>query len=119
MGLGDVISSIFALLLSLVVVLGLAWGSIYLLRRWQDRSLGAREVGAANDRSIRFIRALPLGPRERVVLIEVGEETMLLGVGAGGINVLRQWDAQGTALAPAATAAAATPPVPLPGRAAW
>ena len=95
MGVGTVISSIVALVLSLALVLGLAWVAIYGLRKWQDRSLGAREAGAANDRSLRFIRALPLGQRERVVLIEVGAETMLLGIGAGGVTLLSRWDAGG------------------------
>ena len=46
MGVGTVVSSIVALVLSLALVLGLAWVAIYGLRKWQDRSLGAREAGA-------------------------------------------------------------------------
>lgn len=101
-------SSLLALVLSLALVLGLAWGAIVLLRRWQDHSLGGTAGGAsgpAGDRRLRFVRALPLGPRDRLVLVEVGEETMLLGVGASGIALLSHWDAAGTPLPP-------VPPVP-------
>jgi flagellar protein FliO/FliZ len=117
MGLGTLLSSIVALVFSLALVLGLAWGAIYLLRKWQDRSLGAREAGVANDRPLRFVRALPLGQRERVVLIEVGEETMLLGIGAGGVTLLSRWDAAGGSVAVSPAAAAPARPAPIGG--AW
>jgi flagellar protein FliO/FliZ len=113
MGVGTVVSSIVALVLSLGLVLGLAWGSIYLLRRWQDRSMGGREAGSGNDRPLRFVRALPLGPRERVVLIEVGEELMLLGIGAGGVTLLQRWDEAGAPLPAAAMPAPAAPATPV------
>jgi flagellar protein FliO/FliZ len=119
MGVGTVISSIVALVLSLAVVLGLAWVAIYGLRKWQDRSLGAREAGATNDRSLRFVRALPLGQRERVVLIEVGAETMLLGIGSGGVTLLSRWDAGGAAVDVAPSVArppTVTPPGSTQGR---
>ncbi|WP_375402163.1 flagellar biosynthetic protein FliO [uncultured Sphingomonas sp.] len=115
MGVGTVVSSIVALVLSLALVLGLAWAAIFALRKWQDRSLGAHEAGAANDRTLRFIRALPLGQRERVVLIEVGAETMLLGIGAGGVTLLSRWDASGAAVDIALPVARA-PTVPPPGQ---
>ena len=90
MSFGTVLSSILAVLLSLGLVLALAWGALWLLRRFQDRSLGAgrsREQG----RVLRFSRALPLGPRERVVLIEIDGEEMLLGVTANTITELKRW----------------------------
>ncbi|MGK6325158.1 flagellar biosynthetic protein FliO [Sphingomonas sp. DT-51] len=91
MGLGTVVSSVVALVLSLGMVLALAWGSIYLLRRWQERSLGSRAAGVSGERALRFVRALPLGPRERIVMVEVGGETLLLGIGAGGVTLLKEW----------------------------
>ncbi len=115
MGVGAVVSSIVALVLSLALVLGLAWVAIYGLRKWQDRSLGAREAGAGNGRPLRFVRALPLGQRERVVLIEVGAETMLLGIGAGGVTLLSRWDAGGAAVEIAPPAARAPNSTPRPG----
>lgn len=111
MGFGTLLSSVAALVFSLALVLGLAWGAIFLLRKWQDRTLGARETERANDKPLRFVRALPLGQRERVVLIEVGEETMLLGIGAGGVTLLSRWDAAGAAVVMPPAAPSARPPI--------
>lgn len=92
MGIGTVFSSLLAIALSMALVIGLAWGTIWLLRKWQDKTMGVDPDGNSGDRSLRFLRALPLGQRERVVLIEVGDETMLLGVGTGAITMLSRWD---------------------------
>ena len=94
MGFGAVISSIMAVVLSLGLVLGLAWGAIWLLKKVQDRQLGLDKDGS--DRGdIRFLRSLPLGQRERVTLIELDGERMLLGVTAGGISLLARWPESG------------------------
>ena len=92
MGIGTVLSSLLAIMLSMALVIGLAWGTIWLLKKWQDKTTGGAIEGDSGDRSLRFLRALPLGQRERVVLIEVGDETMLLGVGTGAITMLSRWD---------------------------
>ncbi len=93
MGIGAVLSSILAVVIALAFVLGLAWGVIWLLKKVQDRQLGVSE-DAGDDRAIRFLRSMPLGQRERVALIEVGGETMLLGVTGGSITLLARWDDQ-------------------------
>jgi flagellar protein FliO/FliZ len=90
MGFGTVLSSILAIVIALGFVLALAWGVIWLLKKMQDRQLGVSEV-SSNDRPIRFLRALPLGQRERVALIEARGETMLIGVTAGSITLLARW----------------------------
>lgn len=87
--IGTALSSLLGMIIALAVVLGLAWVSLRALRRWQDRGLGSRD-GAA-DRQIRFIRALPVGQRERLVLIEAEGELMLVGVSSGSISLLRNW----------------------------
>ncbi len=93
MTISAVLSSILAIILSLAFVIGLAWGALYLLRRFQDGSFG--KLGSQQDgRELRFIRALPIGPRERLVLIEVDGEEMLLGVTAHTISQLREWPGQ-------------------------
>lgn len=92
MSFGTVLSSILAVLLSLGLVIALAWGALWLLRRFQDRALGASRA-ATGGRVMRFVRALPLGPRERLVLIEIDGEEMLLGITANGITELRRWAA--------------------------
>ncbi len=111
MGIGTVFSSLLAIALSMALVIGLAWGTIWLLRKWQDKTMGVDPEGNNGDRSLRFLRALPLGQRERVVLIEVGDETMLLGVGTGAITMLSRWDKDQRPL-PVPTSAAAPDIVP-------
>lgn len=90
MGFGTFLSSLLALFLALAFVLGLAWGFIWLLRKWQDQQNGASGDGAAEP-PIRFLRSLPLGQRERVTLIAAHGEVILLGVCAGSISLLARW----------------------------
>lgn len=100
MSFWTVLSSLLAVVIALGIVLGLAYVLLRLLRRWQDRVHGAAEEG---EKPIRFLRTLPLGQSERVVLIEVRDEVMLVGVTPGGISLLKAWPAD---------AAPATPPQP-------
>jgi flagellar protein FliO/FliZ len=93
MGVGTVFSSILAVVLALGLVLGLAWGAIWLLKKIQDRQLGLGKENPGRG-EIRFLRSLPLGQRERVALIELDGERMLLGVTAGGISMLAHWPEQ-------------------------
>lgn len=91
---GTVLGSIAATVIALLIVLALAWGALRLLKYMQDRQLGG---GAAIDpQALRFLRALPVGQRERVMLIEAEGDRLLIGVTAGGISLLARWPA-GTA----------------------
>lgn len=83
-----VLSSLLAVVIALGVVLGLAWVALKALRRWQDRFQAGDDEG---ERPIRFLRAMPVGQNERIALIEVRGETMLVGVTAGGISLLKSW----------------------------
>ncbi len=85
-----VLSSILAVVVALALVLGLAWAVLWGLRKLQERQLRGAD-GDIDDRPLRFLRALPVGQRERVVLIEAGDETMLLGVTGGGISLIARW----------------------------
>lgn len=85
-----VMSSLLAIILSLAFVLGLAWGALWLLRKFQDGSFG-KLSGDTEGRELRFERALPVGQRERLVLVEVDGEQMLLGVTAHSITMLKSW----------------------------
>lgn len=89
MGIGTFLSSLLALFLALAVVLGLAWGFIWLLRKWQDQQSGIG--GRSTGQSIVFLRSLPLGQRERVTMILVQNEVLLLGVTSGSISLLARW----------------------------
>ncbi|MGB7417960.1 MAG: flagellar biosynthetic protein FliO [Erythrobacter sp.] len=107
MGIGTIFSSLLAIVLALAFVLGLAWGVIWILRKVQESGMGKDEA-AGEGRSLRFVRALPLGPRERLVLIETGGEQLLLGVTGGMISIVAHWDESGRAIA--AMPAKAHPP---------
>jgi flagellar protein FliO/FliZ len=73
-GLGEVT---LALLLVLATVFALAW----LLRR--VRGFGSR-VGTAID----VVASVPLGQKERAVLLQVGPNQILLGVAPGRVSTL-------------------------------
>lgn len=93
---GDLVGSFLGVLLALGLVLGLAVGFIWVLRRLQDRQAGPRRRGSGEGASARllFLRALPLGPRERVVLIEAEGDRFLVGVGCSAVTLLARWPAE-------------------------
>ena len=91
-GLGEIVSGILALAL----VLGLAWASLKLMKRL-NVNLGA----APGAPGLRFLRALPVGPRERVVVVAYEGDILLLGVAAGQVTLL---DRRPEATAPAEAA---------------
>jgi flagellar protein FliO/FliZ len=87
--LGTALSGLLGTIIALAIVLGLAWLVIRGLRQWQDRGLGGGPGEV--DHQLRFIRALPIGQRERLMLVEARGELMLIGVSTGSINLLRNW----------------------------
>jgi len=96
--------SFASMLLALGVVIAVAWFALRLLR---DRLQPRVKAGATGpDETLRFVRALPVGAKERVVIIEHRGTRWMLGVTAGGISTIAQWPAD------------AAPPQPLPGDAA-
>jgi flagellar protein FliO/FliZ len=82
--------SFVSMLLALAVVIAIAWVALRLLRdRMQPRAKGS----GAGDDALRFVRALPVGTKERVVIVEHRGERWMLGVTAGGISTLARWPA--------------------------
>jgi flagellar protein FliO/FliZ len=69
--------AVFALLLVLGLIVGLGW----VLKRMPGSGFRPA-VG------LKLVASLPLGAKERVVVVEVNGEQLLLGVTAGGINTL-------------------------------
>jgi flagellar protein FliO/FliZ len=68
-------------LLGLGVVLALIWGAAWLLRRL---NVGAPSAGSA----IRVLATQALGQRERIVLVEVADQWLVLGVAPGRVSAL-------------------------------
>jgi flagellar protein FliO/FliZ len=98
-GAGGLLRVSIALLVVLAAVLGTAW----LARR-------VRGLTAAGNGGLEILSQLPLGARERAVLIRVGDRQLLLGVGSGGVRTLHVLDAPGPSASASGAAAIAAPP---------
>lgn len=68
---------LFSLVLVLAVIVGAAW----LLRRFSPAQMGAGSV-------VKVVGGVALGPKERLVLVEIGETWLVLGVAPGRVNTL-------------------------------
>ena len=79
---GGVTSQIGQLLLGLGLVIGLIFALAWVVRRLQN------QVGPRGNQAIKLLSSQSLGPRERLLLVQVGEEQVLLGLTAGRITPL-------------------------------
>jgi flagellar protein FliO/FliZ len=77
-GLGGLGSVTLALLAVLAAIFALAW----LLRRVRAFS------GGRVDHALEVLANVPLGPKERAVLLRVGDAQLLLGVAPGRVSML-------------------------------
>jgi flagellar protein FliO/FliZ len=82
--------SFASMLLALAVVLAVAW---VLLRMLRSRMSPRAPSRAGEDDGLRFVRALSVGAKERVVIVEHRGERWMLGVTAGGISTIAHWPA--------------------------
>ena len=98
---GSLLQTMFALVAVLAVLAGLAW----FLKRYGPRMNG----GSAN---LRIVGSLNLGGRERLLVVEVGDQWIVVGASPGRVNALATMPRQEGAEAQAggATLAAHTPP---------
>jgi flagellar protein FliO/FliZ len=80
--------SFLSMVAGLAIVLGLAYVVLRIMRaRMQPRG----PQGTTNDEALRFVRALPVGTKERVVIVEHRGARWMLGVTAGGISTIAHW----------------------------
>lgn len=87
-------STLGGTLFALALVLGLIFGLAWLARRMPGLA-GMRGNG------LRVIASTPLGARERLVVVEVGDQQLLLGTGASGTRLLHVLEAPLPVEAPA------------------
>lgn len=80
------------MLLGLVIVLGLLLGTLWLIKRLTTPH------GAAAG--LRVLGAVPVGPRERVVLVEVADQVLILGVTQSNVRTLHTLPAEALATLP-------------------
>ena len=78
-------TSVLQVILSLAFVIVLIYAVAWYVRRLQLTTTGSGQ-------SMRVVSALSVGTREKVVLVQVGEEQLLLGVAPGRVNLLRQFE---------------------------
>ena len=71
------VGGVFALLLVLGLILGLGW----LLKRLPG-------AGFRQAEGLRVVASITLGARERAVVVQVGDQQLLLGVAAGAVTTL-------------------------------
>jgi flagellar protein FliO/FliZ len=96
----DVGGELLRVVLSLVGIV-----LLILVAGWLSRRLQARQF--LNGRRLRNLESMPVGARERVLLVEADGIRLLLGVGAGGVRTLHVFD--GSAPAPSLPEAPAVP----------
>jgi flagellar protein FliO/FliZ len=80
------------MLLALTAVVAVAWIALRLLR---DRLQPGARRGQPGGDALRFVRALPVGAKERLVIVEHRGERWMLGVTAGGISTIAHWPGGG------------------------
>jgi len=87
--------SLLQTILALALVLGLLVGMAWFLKRFGPRP----GMGSAN---LRVVGALNLGGRERIMVVEVGDQWIVVGAAPGRVNALHTMPRQEGELAPVA-----------------
>lgn len=77
----DIGGQLVQLLFGLLLVVGLIFALAWLLRRMQ-------QIGPRGNQAIKLVASQALGPRDRLLLVQVGGEQILLGISAGRITPL-------------------------------
>ncbi|MFA0995525.1 MULTISPECIES: flagellar biosynthetic protein FliO [Pseudomonas syringae group] len=78
---GGMGGQVMQLLFGLIVVVGLIFVLAWVMRRVQ-------RVGPNNGQVIELVSTRALGPRDRLVLVQIGNEQVLLGITPGRITPL-------------------------------
>ncbi len=72
-------------LLSFALVIGLLLGSLWLLRKLQS---GAGGVGLKNSARLKVVETLSVGPRQKIALVQLDGQDVLLGITVQSITAL-------------------------------
>lgn len=75
------VSSMGYVTVALAIVLALIYGAAWMLRRVKSFAGGGKQ-------SMSIVEAVSVGPKERVVLVRVRNQHVLLGVAPGRVNML-------------------------------
>ncbi|MET0323064.1 MAG: flagellar biosynthetic protein FliO [Duganella sp.] len=93
---GGLLQTTFALMFVIALLVGGAW----VLKRFGPRGFG----GGSN--TVKLVGALSVGARERILVVEVGEQWIVVGASPGRMNALATMPRQETVDAPAQAMAA-------------
>ncbi|MGZ5817961.1 MAG: flagellar biosynthetic protein FliO [Burkholderiaceae bacterium] len=85
--------SFFQVLLGLIVVLALMAAAAWTLKKFGVSKL-------AGNAPVRIVGGVSVGNRERVLVVEVGDQWIVVGVAPGQVNALSTMPRQETAAAP-------------------
>ena len=96
---GTLLQTIFALVLVLALLAALAW----LAKRY-----GPKMAGGGGH--LRMVGALNIGGRERIMVVEVGDQWIVVGASPGRINALATMPKQEAGVQSTATLAGSAPP---------
>ncbi|HVH81907.1 MAG TPA: flagellar biosynthetic protein FliO [Stellaceae bacterium] len=75
-----------SLSLTLGVIVLLCWGGIWAMRRMRP----GPGLGGARDCTI--LRSLALGPRERLLVVQIGARQLVIGIGSASVSLLCELD---------------------------
>lgn len=75
-----------SLSLTLGVIVLLLWGGIWAMRRMRPG------IGLGNASDCTILRSLALGPRERIVVVEVGRRQLVIGIGSASVSLICELD---------------------------
>lgn len=77
------------LLLIMPLIGGMAWGSLWLWKKLQI----ALPLQGQNSRAVRIVDAVSLGGNGKLLVVEFGQDTLLLGASRSGISILASTEA--------------------------
>lgn len=83
--------TLLSMISGLLVVMGLIGAVVWAIRRFMGKNFPGMKGGSA----IRLLASKPLGPRQAVLLIEVGGEVYLLGQTESEINLISKIESEG------------------------
>lgn len=83
-------------LLSFALVIALLLGSLWALRKLQS---GGGLMGAKADARLKIVETLSIGPRQKIALVQIDGQDVLLGVTAQAITALHSSNRAGTGAA--------------------
>ncbi|WP_240616567.1 flagellar biosynthetic protein FliO [Marinobacter fuscus] len=81
----DTLGTLLSLGVGLLAVVAIIYGCAWLIRRMNGMT-------GINNHAIRVVSVLAIGARERIALIEVGGQQILLGITPSGIRTLQVFE---------------------------